>query len=108
MDLSLWDRSKYAFEHMLEESEKATERLVERVEGIGSRARARLERARVERHLFRRFAQLGNRVYEVWRTQSPEFDALLWSDPVLRDHLKRLRELDEQLHKAEAQLGNGD
>lgn len=57
---SLWDRSMHAFERILEESKKATERVVESASDAGGAARARLEGARAERALFKRFAELGS------------------------------------------------
>ena len=67
---TLWDRTTQAFEKTLEESRKATERLAESLGEVGETAKARVEKARLERTLFKRFAELGSRIYEQSSTTS--------------------------------------
>ena len=93
---SLWDRSKQAFERILEESQKATERVVESAAEASGAARARLERARLERVLFKRFAELGNRVYEV---ANGDATAGILEEPRVRELLQQIRDLDSDLKK---------
>lgn len=109
---TLWDRTKHTFEKILAEGEKAAERMVESVEGLGDAAKARIEKARLERALFKRFAELGNAVYELHKAprQSPAGEAPAASGPTLEDSkvkglLEQVAGLEEELKKAEGQLG---
>ena len=108
---TLWDRTKHAFEKILQDGEKAAERMVESFEELGDAAKARLEKARLERTLFKRSAELGNAVYELHKAsrQSPEGASTGTTVPTLEDPkvkglLEQVARLDENLKKAEEQL----
>lgn len=93
---TLWDSSKQAFERILEESKRATELVVESAAEVGSATWARLERARLERALFKRFAELGNRVYE--HAGAIATGSVL-EEPQVKDVLQEIRNLDNELKK---------
>jgi len=93
---TLWDRTKAAFERTLDESRKATDRLVESLGEAGETARARIERARLERSLFKQFAELGSRVYE--HASGPSAGDVL-EDARVKELLERIRGLDGDLKK---------
>ncbi len=92
----LWDWSKQAFERILDESRKATDRVVESAAEVGSATWARLEKARLERALFKGFAELGTRVYEhagVMATGN------VLDEPPVIEVLQEVRNLDNELKK---------
>lgn len=93
---TLWDRTTQAFEKTLEESRKATERLVESLGEVGETAKARVEKARLERTLFKRFAELGNRIYEQSVTTS---SANCLEDARVKELLGEIGTLDNDLKK---------
>ena len=111
---TLWDRTRHAFEKLLHDGEKAAERVVESFEELGGVARARLEKARLERTLFKCFAELGNAVYELHKAskqagaETAETAAYLpgsaFEDPNVRRLLEQFETLDEELKKADGQL----
>ena len=112
MDTTLWERTKHAFERILEEGEKATGKMVESFEELGDAAKARLERTRLERALFKRFAELGNAVYELHKaapgaggTVAPAAKPTL-EEPRVKELLDQVANLDEDLKKVESQLGH--
>jgi phosphate uptake regulator len=98
---TLWDRSRQAFERILEESKRATERLVESAAEAGGAARARLDKARLERALFKRFAELGNRVYEQARAG---ITGQVLEDARTQELLQQVRDLDNELKKLHNQM----
>ena len=111
---TLWDRTRHAFEKLLHDGEKAAERVVESLEEFGSVARARLEKARLERTLFKRFAELGNAVYELHKGSkqaaaetaetAPDLPGSAFDDPNVTRLLEQVATLDEELKKADGQL----
>jgi hypothetical protein len=96
---TLWDRTTQAFEKTLEESRKATERLVESLGEAGETARARVEKARLERTLFKRFAELGSRIYE---QSSKTPGANVFEDARVKELLTEIGTLDSQLKKPQS------
>lgn len=99
---SLWDRTGKAFEKILEDSRKATDKVVDTVEELGDKAKARIEKSRLERSLLKRFAELGNRVYELSKA-SPAPNVL--EDGSVKTVLASIDELEREHDKAESQLG---
>jgi hypothetical protein len=93
---TLWDRTKQAFEKTLKESRKATERAVESLGEAGETAKARVEKARLERTLFKRFAELGSRIFEQSSTTS---GADLLEDARVKELLGEIETLDSDLKK---------
>jgi hypothetical protein len=99
-----WERSKHVFEKILEDSQKATERLVATLEELGEKTKARVERARVQRALFRRTAELGSRIFDLSRArdEGPRKDP--FEDVSVSSLLLDITKLDEELKKVEAQI----
>lgn len=96
---TLWERTRHAFEAILEESRKATERVVETVGDAQDQARLRLEKARLERTLFKAFGALGSDVYERARTSDANV-----SLEDLKPRLDELRSLDRRLAEVKSRL----
>ena len=101
---SRWERSKHIFEKILEDSQKATERLVATLEELGEKTKARVERARLQRALFKRTAELGSRVYELSRPTRSEKPKDLLEDGAVSALLGDIAKLDEELKKVEVQI----
>jgi hypothetical protein len=100
---SRWERSKHIFEKILEDSQKTTERLVATLEELGEKTKARLERARVQRALFKRSAELGSRIFEIARA-GVESRKDPFEDAVVTSLLQDIAKLDEDLKKVDAQI----
>lgn len=100
-----WERSKHIFEKILEDSQKTTERLMATLEELGEKTKARVERARVQRALFKRSAELGSRIFEISRAargEEPRKDP--FEDSAVSALLQDIAKLDEELKKVEAQI----
>jgi hypothetical protein len=95
-----WERSKHIFEKILEDSQKTTERVMATLEELGEKTKARVERARVQRTLFRRTAELGSRIFEISRTGKED----AFEDAAVTSLLQDIAKLDEELKKIEAQI----
>jgi hypothetical protein len=98
---SYWERSKHMFDTILEDSRKATERLMATLEELGEKTKARVERARVQRALFKRSAELGSRMFELSRNEGRKDP---FEDPAVSALLADIAKLDEDLKKVEAQI----
>ena len=100
-----WERSKHIFEKILEDSQKTTERVVATLEELGEKTKARVERARVQRALFKRTAELGSRIFEISRSsRSDDNRKDPFEDAVVASLLQDIARLDEELKKIEAQI----
>ena len=100
-----WERSKHIFEKILEDSQKATERLVATLEELGEKTKARVERARVQRALFKRTAELGSRIFEISRaSRGEEIRKDPFEDVAVASLLQDVAKLDEEHKKIEAQI----
>ncbi len=103
--MSRWERSKHIFEKILEDSQKTTERLVATLEELGEKTKARVERARVQRALFKRSAELGSRIFEISRAaRGDETRKDPYEDGAVSALLQDIAKLDEELKKVEAQI----
>ena len=109
---TLWDRTKHTFERILQDGEKAAERMVESFGEFGDTAKARIEKLRLERALFKRFAELGSAVYDRHKASgqapggaAPGSTGSILEDPKIKELLGAVSKLEEELGKAEQQLG---
>ena len=96
---TVWDRTRQTFEKMLEEAEKAAERVVDGFEELGDVAKARFDQARLERTLFKRFAELGSAVYEQHKKGTT--GAALLESAAVRVLLDQANELERDIKQAE-------
>ncbi len=105
---SRWEKSKHAFERILEDSQRATEALMRTLEELGQKTKARVEKARLQRSLFRRSAELGSRLYEISRnvTDSEAAPNVL-EDGAVKGLIVEISKLEEALNKADAQIAKG-
>jgi len=97
---TVWDRTRQAFEKMLEEAEKAAERMVDGFEELGDVAKARFDQARLERSLFKRFAEIGSAIYELQKKGVT--GAALLDDPSVKMPLEQAGELERDIKQAES------
>jgi len=97
---TIWDRTRHAFEKMLEEAEKGAARMVDGFEELGDVAKARFEQARLERTLFKRFAELGGKVYE-HQKKGTSTTALL-EDAAVKALLEQATQLEHDIKQAES------
>ena len=105
---SRWEKSKHAFEKILEDSQRATEALMRTLDELGQKTKARVEKARLQRSLFRRSAELGSRMYEIFRnvTETEPAPNVL-EDGAVKALILEISELDDALKKADAQIAKG-
>jgi len=61
----LWGQLPSAFDRLVEGGQRTTERVVGSFAELGGAARVRVAKARLERRLIRKCAELGTRVYEL-------------------------------------------
>ena len=103
-----WEK---AFERIVEDGQRAAGTLMRTLDELGQRTKARVEKARIQRALFRRSAELGSRIYELSRVQmgaeSSEVMPDLLGDETVKALLLDISKLDESLKNTGAQLGNG-
>lgn len=106
-----WEKSKHAFERIFEDGQRAAGTLMRTLDELGQRTKARVEKARLQRALVRRSAELGSRIYELSRvqmgTESNEAVTDLLGDATVKSLLLDISKLDEALKNTQAQLGNG-
>jgi len=100
---SRWEKSKHTFEKILEDSQRATEALMRTMEELGQKTKARVERARLQRSLFRRSAELGSRLYEIARNVT-ENEIKVLEDGEIKDLIQEISKLEEALKKVDAQI----
>jgi hypothetical protein len=102
---SRWEKSKHTFEKILEDSQRATEALMRTLEELGQKTKARVERARLQRSLFRRSAELGSRLYEISRnvTETEPAPKVL-EDGEVKGVILEISKLEEALKKVDAQI----
>jgi len=105
---SRWDKSRHTFEKILEDSQRTTEALMRTLEELGQKTKARVERARLQRSLFRHSAELGSRLYELSRSASEtEPEPKVLQDGQVKDLILEISKLEEGLKKVDAQLAQG-
>ena len=105
---SRWEKSKHAFERILEDSQRATEGLMRTLEELGQKTKARVEKARLQRSLFTRSAELGTRLYEISRnvTETEPAPNVL-EDGGVKALILEISKLDDALKKADTQIAKG-
>src|SRR5688572_22220364 len=105
---SRWEKSKHAFEKILEDSQRATEALMRTLDELGQKTKARVEKARLQRSLFTRSAELGSRLYEISRNVTETAPAPnVLEDGGVKALILEISKLDDALKKADAQIAKG-
>jgi ribosome-binding protein aMBF1 (putative translation factor) len=102
---SRWERSKHTFERIREDGQRASEALLRTLDELGQRTKARVEKARLQRSLSRRSAELGSRLYEMSRhmTESESASNVL-EDSVIKALILEISRLDDALKTVDAQI----
>jgi hypothetical protein len=98
-----WDRMGRSFELILAESANASDRLAASFASLGNVARTRVEKARLERALFKTFAAIGARVY-MSSKRLPDGTQTQVLDETVETLLREAESLDADLQKVEAEL----
>ena len=105
----LWERFRNTFDWLVEGGQRASERVKDSFEELGDAARLRLEKARLERTLIRKCAELGTRVYELAKEPGlPGGRPQLLDDDRVKALLQELGSLDADLQKAASELPEPD
>jgi hypothetical protein len=102
---SLWDQVRNTFDRLVEGGHRATERVVDSFEGLGDAAKVRVEKARLERALIKKCAELGTQVYTLAKQpglpdgRPPQ----ILDDVKVKALLQEVGTLDADLRKAAAE-----
>ena len=102
----LWDRCRNSLDQLVEGSQWASERVVGSFEELGDAVRVRVEKARLERTLIKKCAELGTRVYELAKEPGPP-DARrpqVLDDDQVKALLQEAGSLDAALQQAAREL----
>jgi hypothetical protein len=103
---SLRGQFRNTFDRVVAEGHRVTERVVDSFEELGDAAKARLSKARLERTLNRKCAELGTRVYEL--SKQPGLPdgrpAQVLDDDRVKALVEEVGSLDAALQKAAAEL----
>ncbi|HME73817.1 MAG TPA: hypothetical protein VKM54_28725 [Myxococcota bacterium] len=104
---SLWDQFRHTFDRLVEGGHRVTERVVGTFEELGDAAKLRMEKARLERTLIKKCAELGTRTYEL--AKEPLSDGRppqVLDDDKVKVLLQEVGALDADLQKAAAELSD--
>lgn len=105
----LWERFRNTFDWLVEGGQRASERVKDSFEELGDAARLRLEKARLERTLIRKCAELGTRVYAL--AKEPGLSGgrpQVLDDDRVKALLQEVGSLDTDLQKAASELPEPD
>ena len=109
----IWDRMKQGFESVYHEGEKAAEAVAGSLEEMGNSARAQLDKARFERQLVKRLAELGGSVYELDKASRQLEDTAgreqprVLEDPEVRRQLEEISAIDLKIWDAQHRVEAG-
>lgn len=109
----IWDRMKQGFENVYHEGEKAAGAVAGSLEEMGHSARAQLDKARFERQLFKRLAELGGAVYELDKARRQMEDTAgrqttsVLEDPDVRRQLEAISAIDLKIWDAQHRVEAG-
>ena len=102
---SLWSEIRSTFDRLVEGGHRATERVVGSFTELGDAAKVRLEKARLERMLIKKCAELGTQVYQLAKGQGPDGRTPQVLDDVeVKALLQEVGSLDADLRKAAAEV----
>jgi len=102
---TLWSQVRSTFDGIVERGHRATERVGGSFTELGDAAKARLEKARLERMLIKKYAELGTQVYQLARGQGlPDGrPPQVLDDVEVKALLQEVGSLDADLRKATAE-----
>jgi hypothetical protein len=103
---TLWSQVRSTFDRLVEAGHRATERVGGSFTELGDAAKVRLEKARLERMLIKKCAELGTQVYQLAKGQGlPDGRPPQVLDDVgVKALLQEVGSLDADLGKATAEL----
>jgi hypothetical protein len=99
---TLYDRVVKGMEFALETARKSAETLMEKAEDTAEVIKLRLEKARLEREISKRFAELGSKLYEKVAHEGIEEGIL--REPDVQTMIEELKHLDSELAHTQAQM----
>jgi hypothetical protein len=104
---SRWGQVRNTFDRFVEGGHRVTQRVVGAFEELGDAAKARMEKARLERTLIKKCAELGTRVYELAKGPLPDGrPPQVMDDDKVKALLQEVGALDADLQKAAAELSD--
>lgn len=103
---TLWSQVRSTFDRLVEGGHRATERVAGSFTELGDAAKVRLEKARLERRLIKKCAELGTQVYQLAKGQGlPDGrPPQVLDDGEVKALLEEVGSLDADLRKATAAL----
>ena len=99
---TLYDRVMQGMEYALETARKSAEALMGKAEETAEVIKLRLEKMRLEREIAKKFAELGNRLYEKAVREGKEEGIL--RDPEVQRLIEALKQMDQELAHTQAQM----
>jgi hypothetical protein len=102
---SLWSEIRSTFDRLVEGGHRATERVVGSFTELGDAAKVRLEKARLERMLIKKCAELGTQVYQLAKGSGPDGrPPQVLDDEKVKALLQEIGSLDADLREAAAEV----
>ena len=99
---TLYDRVVKGMEAALGTAQKSVEILMEKAEDTAEVIKFRLERARLEREISKKFAELGSKLYEKAVREGKEHGIL--QDAEVQSLIEDLKRMDRELAHTQARL----
>jgi flagellar biosynthesis/type III secretory pathway protein FliH len=99
---TLYDRVMQGMEFALETARKSAETLMGKAEETAEVIKLRLEKMRLEREIAKKFAELGNKLYEKAVREGKEEGIL--REPDVQRVIEALKSLDQELAHMQAQV----
>ena len=99
---TLYDRVVKGMEAALSTAQKSVEMLMEKAEDTAEVIKFRLERARLEREISKKFAELGSKLYEKAVREGKEHEIL--QDAEVQSLIEDLKRMDRELAHTQARL----
>jgi flagellar biosynthesis/type III secretory pathway protein FliH len=99
---TLYDRVMQGMEFALETARKSVEALMEKAEETAEVIKLRLEKVRLEREISKKFAELGNSLYEKAVREGKEEGIL--REPDVQRLIEALKHMDQELAHIQAQM----
>lgn len=100
---TLYDRVMQGMEFALETARKSAETLMGKAEDTAEEIRLRLEKGRLEREIARKFAELGNKLYEKAMHEGKEDEGIL-REPGIQRLIEDIKHMDQELAHTQAQM----
>ncbi|MBU3759040.1 MAG: hypothetical protein FGM27_03830 [Candidatus Omnitrophica bacterium] len=98
---SLYEKAEKAFNQAFEAAKMSVKTVSEKAGEAAQITRLLIEKAALEHRVTKKFAQLGSRVYDVARQESPALD---FEEATLKNLLREIAEIESELSRVESAL----